>query len=82
MPDWNHIVRGNLAVLRLPPEREIEIVEELGLTAFVVMLLFGLTHLTLLATHTHARIFARLARARASLPARDTRSRNLRAAQL
>ena len=31
MPDWNHIVRGNLAVLRLPPEREIEIVEELAL---------------------------------------------------
>src|SRR5262245_26252522 len=31
MPNWNHIVREHLAVLRLPPEREIEIVEELGL---------------------------------------------------
>jgi len=31
MPNWNHIVRGHLAVLRLPPEREIEIVEELAL---------------------------------------------------
>src|SRR5262245_33886126 len=31
MPNWNHIVRQHLAVLRLPPEREIEIVEELAL---------------------------------------------------
>jgi len=31
MPDWNHIVREHLAVLRLPPERKIEIVEELAL---------------------------------------------------
>src|SRR5215831_4075764 len=31
MPDWNHIVREHLAVLRLPPEREIEIVEELAM---------------------------------------------------
>ncbi len=31
MPNWNHIVREHLAVLRLPPEREIEIVEELAL---------------------------------------------------
>jgi len=31
MPNWNHIVRAHLAVLRLPPEREIEIVEELAL---------------------------------------------------
>jgi hypothetical protein len=31
MPDWNHIVRQHLTVLRLPPEREIEIVEELAL---------------------------------------------------
>src|SRR5215510_7494116 len=31
MPNWNHIVREYLAVLRLPPEREIEIVEELAL---------------------------------------------------
>jgi len=31
MPNWNHIVRGHLAVLRLPPEREVEIVEELAL---------------------------------------------------
>ncbi|HEU0178018.1 MAG TPA: ABC transporter permease [Blastocatellia bacterium] len=31
MPNWNHIVRERLAVLRLPPEREIEIVEELAL---------------------------------------------------
>jgi putative ABC transport system permease protein len=30
-PNWNHIVREHLAVLRLPPEREIEIVEELAL---------------------------------------------------
>src|SRR5215475_11669257 len=30
MPNWNHIVREHLAVLRLPPEREIEIVEELA----------------------------------------------------
>jgi hypothetical protein len=29
MPNWNHVVREKLAVLRLPPpEREIEIVEE------------------------------------------------------
>jgi hypothetical protein len=27
MPNWNHIVLEHLAVLRLPPEREIEIVE-------------------------------------------------------
>lgn len=31
MPDWKHIVRQHLAVLRLPPEREIEVVEELAL---------------------------------------------------
>src|SRR5215470_7379852 len=31
MPDWNHIVREHLAALRLSPEREIEIVEELAL---------------------------------------------------
>src|SRR5262245_3657553 len=31
MPNWNHIVRNHLAVLRLPPEREIEIVEEQAL---------------------------------------------------
>jgi putative ABC transport system permease protein len=31
MPNWNHIVRQHLVVLRLPPEREIEIVEELAL---------------------------------------------------
>src|SRR5499427_10570836 len=31
MPNWNHIVREHFAVLRLPPEREIEIVEELAL---------------------------------------------------
>jgi putative ABC transport system permease protein len=30
-PTWNHIVREHLAVLRLSPEREIEIVEELAL---------------------------------------------------
>jgi putative ABC transport system permease protein len=29
--DWKQIVREHLAVLRLPPEREIEIVEELAL---------------------------------------------------
>ncbi len=27
-PNWKQIVREHLAVLRLPPEREIEIVEE------------------------------------------------------
>jgi putative ABC transport system permease protein len=31
MPNWNKIVREQLAELRLPPEREIEIVEELAL---------------------------------------------------
>ncbi len=31
MPNWNHIVRQHLAVLRLPPEREIEVVEEIAL---------------------------------------------------
>jgi putative ABC transport system permease protein len=31
MPNWNNIVRQHLAVLRMPPEREIEIVEELAL---------------------------------------------------
>ena len=31
MPNWNHIVRERLAVLRLSPEREIEIVEEVAL---------------------------------------------------
>src|SRR5262247_1739964 len=31
MPNWNHIVREHLAVLRLPPEREIEIGEEQAL---------------------------------------------------
>src|SRR5678815_2941927 len=31
MPDWKHIVREHLVVLRLTPEREIEIVEELAL---------------------------------------------------
>jgi putative ABC transport system permease protein len=30
-PNWNHIVREHLAVVRLPPERESEIVEELAL---------------------------------------------------
>ena len=30
MSDWKQIVRGHLAPLRLPPEREIEIVEELA----------------------------------------------------
>jgi len=25
MPNWNHIMREHLSVLRLPPEREIEI---------------------------------------------------------
>ncbi|MBO0860400.1 MAG: hypothetical protein J2P21_18365 [Chloracidobacterium sp.] len=31
MSDWKQIVREHLAVLRLPHEREIEIVEELAL---------------------------------------------------
>src|SRR4030095_2594148 len=31
MPNWNRIVREHLAVLRLPRDREIEIVEELAL---------------------------------------------------
>jgi putative ABC transport system permease protein len=30
-PNWNQIVRKHLALLRLPPEREIEIVEEIAL---------------------------------------------------
>src|SRR5678809_157602 len=30
-PNWKQIARDHLAVLRLPPKREIEIVEELGL---------------------------------------------------
>jgi len=30
-PNWNQIVREHLTVLRLPPERELEIVEELAL---------------------------------------------------
>ncbi|MGH9837922.1 MAG: ADOP family duplicated permease [Blastocatellia bacterium] len=30
MPDWKQIVREHLAALRLPPEREIEIAEELA----------------------------------------------------
>src|SRR5262245_31558277 len=30
-PDWKQIVREYIAALRLPPEREIEIVEELAL---------------------------------------------------
>src|SRR5262249_52203029 len=30
-PNWKQIVREHLALLRLPPEREIEIVEELAL---------------------------------------------------
>src|SRR5215470_13307943 len=31
MPDWKHIIRTHLDVLRLPPEREMEITEELAL---------------------------------------------------
>jgi hypothetical protein len=31
MPDWKQTIREHLAALRLPPEREIEIVEELAL---------------------------------------------------
>jgi len=30
MPNWNYIVREHIAALRLPPEREIEIVEEMA----------------------------------------------------
>jgi hypothetical protein len=30
-PDWKHLVRARLAALRLPPLREIEIVEEIAL---------------------------------------------------
>jgi hypothetical protein len=30
MPDWKQTIREHLAALRLPPEREIEIVEELA----------------------------------------------------
>jgi hypothetical protein len=46
MPNWNHIVREHLAALRLPPEREIEIVEEFALhmeTACEDALAAGLT---------------------------------------
>lgn len=31
MPNWKQIVRARLAFLRLPPQREIEIVEEVAL---------------------------------------------------
>ncbi len=31
MPNWKHLVRERLAVLRLPPARESEIVEEVAL---------------------------------------------------
>jgi hypothetical protein len=31
MPNWNHLVRERLAPLRLPPERELEIIEEIAL---------------------------------------------------
>jgi hypothetical protein len=53
MPNWNHIVREHLAVLRLPPEREIEIVEELALhmeTAYEAALADGLAEKRLLPT--------------------------------
>jgi uncharacterized coiled-coil DUF342 family protein len=30
MPNWSHIAHEHLAVLRLPPEREIEIAKELA----------------------------------------------------
>lgn len=30
-PNWKHIVRARLAALRLPPARELEIVEEVAL---------------------------------------------------
>jgi putative ABC transport system permease protein len=46
MPNWNHIVRERLAAIRLPPEREIEIVEELALhleTAYEFALADGLS---------------------------------------
>ncbi len=46
-PNWNRIVRERLAVLRLPPEREIEIVEELALhleTAYVDAIADGLSN--------------------------------------
>src|SRR5262245_29231887 len=46
MPNWNHIVREHLTVLRLTPEREIEIVEELALhmeTAYEDALADGLS---------------------------------------
>src|SRR5262245_5940996 len=46
MPNWNHIVREHLAVLRLPPEREVEIVEEFALhmeTAYEDALAAGLS---------------------------------------
>src|SRR5262245_36661287 len=46
MPNWNHIVREHISVLRLPPEREIEIVEELALqleTAYEDALATGLS---------------------------------------
>src|SRR5262245_17335542 len=45
MPNWNHIVNEYLAALRLPPEREIEIVEEMALhmeTAYEDALAAGL----------------------------------------
>ena len=45
-PNWKQIVREHLAVLRFPPEREIEIVEELALhmeTAYEAALADGLS---------------------------------------
>jgi hypothetical protein len=29
-PDWKHLVRARLVALRLPPQRELEIVEEIA----------------------------------------------------
>jgi putative ABC transport system permease protein len=46
MPDWKQLVRAHLAPLRLPPERELEIVEELALhleAAYETVLAKGLS---------------------------------------
>lgn len=42
MPNWKHIVRQRLVVLRLSPERESDIVEELGSTSKRFMTTRGL----------------------------------------
>jgi hypothetical protein len=44
MPNWNHIVREHLAALRLAPEREIGIVEEIVRRRRVIAGVFATIH--------------------------------------